>query len=145
MARSIVERWHPIPGLAERPAAIFDLSWQGAAQRLITTVLFATDAGEDDASAVVIFENVFAFQVFDENMELSALTDEDATVLGLSYPYGGSWPYLEVHDSEWIRQLAEHHGAWSPGDFRHFIITSRNMHLHVACRALAQPIYHLAV
>lgn len=141
-----VERWHPASGLAERPATIFDLSWQGGEQRLITTVSYACDAGEDDtiASAVVIFEDVFAFQVFDENMELSTVTDDDAALLRLSYPYGGQWPYLEVHGSDWIRQLAEDDGAWSPADFRHFVITTRNMHLHVACRALSQPTYHLA-
>lgn len=146
MTNGTVERWHPILGLAERPATIFDISWQGGEQRLIATVRYATDAGEDDgvASAVVIFEDVFAFQVFDENMELSKVTEDDAVLLSMEYPYGGRWPYLEVHASDWIKQLTERDGAWNHGDFRHLVITSRNMHLHVACRPLTAPRYHSA-
>lgn len=144
MMQRVVERWHPVPGLPERPATIFDLSWQGGEQRLVATVRYATNAGEDDssASAVLIFEDVFAFQVLDENMELSGVTDEDAVLFAMPYPYGGRWPYLEVHASEWIRQLAEHDRTWSAADFRHLVITSRITHLHVACRALSQPTYH---
>ena len=139
-----VERWHPILGLAERPASIFDVSWQGGKQRLIASVRYAADAGEDNgvASAVVIFNDVFAFQILSENMELSGVADDDAALLNLTYPYGGRWPYLEVHDSDWIKQLAERDGAWNAGDFRHLVITSRNMHLHVASRPLSLPSYH---
>ncbi len=141
-----VERWHPVPGLAERPATIFDVSWQGGEQRLIASVRYAADAGEDYcvASAVVIFNDVFAFQVLGENMELSGVADDDAALLSLTYPYGGRWPYLEAHDSSWIKQLAERDGAWNAADFRHLVITSRNMHLHVACRLLSLPSYHSA-
>ena len=146
MTHGRVERWHPISGLAERPATIFDISWQGGEQRLVATVRYASDAAEDDgiASAVLTFEDVFAFQVFDENMELSRVTDDDNVVLNIDYPYGGRWPYLEVHASDWIKQLTEHDGAWNSADFRHLVITSRNMHLHVACRLLSKPNYHAA-
>ena len=141
-----VERWHPVLGLAERPATIFDVSWHGAEQRLIASVRYAADAEEDNgvASAVVIFEDVFAFQVLDENMGMSGGADDDAALLNLAYPYGGRWPYLEVHNSDWIKQLAERDGAWNAADFRHLVITSRNMHLHVACRPLSPPSYHSA-
>lgn len=141
-----VERWYPVPVLRERPATNFDVSWQGSEQRLITTVRYATDAGEDEdvASAVVIFEDVFAFQVLDENMEMSGVIDDDAVLLQVTYPYGGRWPYLEVHGSDWIRQLAKRDGAWNAADFRHLVITSRNMHLHVACHTLSAPNYHSA-
>lgn len=141
-----VERWYPVLGLAERPASIFDVSWQGGEQQLIVSVRYAADVGEDSgiASAVVIFNDVFAFQVLSENMELSGVADDDAALLNLTYPYGGRWPYLEVHDSDWIKQLAERDGAWNAGDFRHLVITSRNMHLHVASRPLSLPSYHPA-
>ena len=120
------------------------MHWQGGEQRLIATVRYATDAGEDDsvASAVVIFEGVYGFQVLDENMELSGVTDDDAVLLKVKYPYGGRWPYLEVHSSTWIVALTEHDGALDADAFRHLVITTRNMHLHVACRALVQPAYH---
>lgn len=141
-----VERWHPVLGLAERPVSIFDINWQGSEQRLIASVHYAVDAGEDNsvASAVLIFDDVFAFQILDENMELMGAADDDAAILSSTYPCGDRWPYLEVHDSEWIKQLAECDGAWSAADFRHLVITSRNMHMHVACRPLSPPSYHSA-
>ena len=96
MKHSRVERWHPIIGLAERPATIFDISWQGGEQRLIATVRYASDAEVDDgvASAVVIFEDVFAFQVLDENMNWSGVEDVDALLSNVGYPYGGAGHFL---------------------------------------------------
>ena len=146
MTHSRVQRWHPIIGLAERPATIFDISWQGGEQRLIATVRYASDAEVDDgvASAVVIFEDVFAFQVLDENMNWSGVEDGDALLSNVGYPYGGCWPFLEFHASDWIEQLTKRDGVWDTADFRHLVITSRNMHLHVACRALSPPHYYSA-
>lgn len=146
MAYGIVEQWHPAPNAVERKALILDLSWQGGEKRLIATVWFANKAGIDDEniSAVIIFEDVFAFKVFDENMELSGVTEDDAVVPKSGFPWGGRWPYLEVHASDWIRQLAEHDGAWKASEFRHLVITTESLHLHVACRKLSSPSYHFA-
>ena len=146
MTYGIVEQWHPVPDSVGRKASIFDISWQGGEQRLMATVWFTNKAGVDegDSSVVIIFEDVFAFQVFDENMDLSAVTEDDAVIPKVSFPRGGRWPYLEVHASDWIRQLAEHHGAWEASEFRHLVITTENLHLHVACRKLTPPSYHFA-
>lgn len=146
MTHGSVERWYPVVGLAERPATIFDIDWRGGEQRLIATVRYASDADDDDgvASALIIFEDVFAFQVLDEHMKSSGVEDDDASLLHADYPYGGRWPFLEVHASDWIQHLTERDGAWDAADFRHWVITSRNMHLHVACRALSPPNYHAA-
>lgn len=143
MIHGIVERWYPASSLTERPAENVDISWQGGHRRLIVTVYYADSAGEGDwKAAVVIFEDVFAFQFFDENMDLTGILEDDAVVLKKPYPYGGIWPYLEVHASSWIRILAEQDGAWDPSAFRHFVITSRNSHLHVAHRRLSPPTFH---
>ncbi|SEJ90095.1 hypothetical protein SAMN05428950_104237 [Sphingomonas sp. OV641] len=146
MTYGIVEQWHPAPALIGRKALIFDLSWQGGEKRLIATVWFTNEAGvgEENASAVIIFEDVFAFQVLDENMEFSGITEDNAVVPKIGFPWGGRWPYLEVHSSEWIRQLAEHDGAWKASEFRHLVITTESLHLHVACRKLSPPSYHFA-
>ncbi len=62
MTYGIVERWYPAPSLTQRPAENFDINWQGGHSRLIVTVWYADSAGEDDwKSAIVIFEDVFAF------------------------------------------------------------------------------------
>jgi hypothetical protein len=143
MTYGIVERWYPASSLTERPAENFDVSWQGGHRRLIVTVWYADNAGEDDwKSAIVIFEDVFAFQVFDESMDSSGVSEDDAVVLKTPYPYGGIWPYLEVRSSEWVKKLAEQHGVWDDSAFRHLVITSRSCHLHVAHRPLSTPTFH---
>ncbi len=136
MTYGSVDRWHPVPELAERPASIFDLNWQGGEQRLIATVRYAMNAEENESSSssVVIFDDVVAFQMLDENMDVTKVTDDDAALLKVHDPYGGRWPYLQVRASDWIKQLAARDGTWDAADFQHFVITSRNMHLHVACR-----------
>lgn len=144
MAVDNVARWEPAIGLPERPAETFDLGWQGGEQRLIATVRYATNLDEDDdtASAVIIFENVYCFKVLEENMDGSQALVSTTARLKVTYPYGGRWPFLEVESSAWIAELAMCHGVWTPTEFRHLIITSRNMHLHVACRRLSTPAYH---
>lgn len=147
MTYGSVARWYPVPELAERPASIFDLNWQGGEQRLIATVRYAMNADENEnsSSSVVTFDDVVAFQMLDENMDLTEVTDDDAMLLKLPYPYGGRWPYLQVHASDWIKQLAERDGTWDAADFQHFVITSRNMHLHVACHTPSCTGYDPAV
>lgn len=143
MTYGTVEQWHPGLGAINRPASIFDLSWQGGQQRLIVTVWYKDDEG--DESAVLIFEDVFAFKVFDEDMELSGVTDDDAVIPKAGFFWGGRWPFLEVYSSEWIKRLTERHGGWKASEFRHLVITTENMHLHVACRKLSPVTYHFAV
>jgi hypothetical protein len=136
MADMIVERWQPSTGHAERPAEIFNLNWQGSEQRLVVTVRFATNLDEEvhTATATVTFEDVLAFKVLDEDMDSSEALTSLSAQLTPSFPYGGRWPFLEVFSSGWVADLTRRHGAWSENELRHLIITSRNMHLHVACR-----------
>ncbi|MEM7690282.1 MAG: hypothetical protein AAF291_14780 [Pseudomonadota bacterium] len=142
MIKNTVERWEPQTGLGERPASIFDTTWQGGQQRLLVNLMFATEAGENDgASALIIFHDVFAHQICDEDMDISGLLDSPAAELARSYPYGGRWPFLLVKSSTWVAQLVEQHGGWTAADFRHFIVTSRNMHLHVVCQNFDEPLY----
>lgn len=142
MHTDVVERWTPSSELRERPAESFDLSWQGGQQRLVLNLHYAADAGEDDeANALIVFHDVFAFQVFDEDMDGSVALKAAVAELTVQYSYGGRWPFLEVKASSWVDLLVKQHGSWTAGDFRHFIVTSRNMHLHVACRNLASPAY----
>lgn len=146
MLEGTVKRWHPPQDLAERPVSLFDLTWQGSKMRLLATVEFATDAGEGEtgSDAILVFENVFAFQVFEESMELTRLTGNDAALLRQPYPYGGVWPFFEIHDSQWIDQLVECDGGWNASSFRHFIISARNMHVHVATMASTEPTFYLS-
>lgn len=132
MTHARLLKWVPDPNLPERPADIIDLNWQARYQRLIATVSYGTSLNEEDASAILIFGGVFTFVMFEENMDLIR-TNADYVPLAKAYPYGGSWPYLEVLQSSWLADLVQQHGAWTADHFRHFVITSRNMHLHIAC------------
>jgi hypothetical protein len=140
MAQNLVRRWVPSDRLGERPVSIFDASWQGGQQRLILTLKYADGRG-DDEDAVIIFHDVYAYRIFDENMDDDSLLDSQAAQLAVNYPYGGRWPFLEITSSTWVHELVERDGAWATGDFRHLIVTARQMHLHVACRTLVQPDY----
>lgn len=138
MTNTRLLKWVPDPNLPERPATLIDLNWQAGNQRLIATVTYATNRHEEEASAVVIFEDVFAFAGFEENMDIIR-NDTDWVPLAAPYPYGGSWPYIEMLGSSWLAELVQQHGAWTVEDLRHFVITSRNMHLHIASMQTCDP------
>jgi hypothetical protein len=76
--------------------------------------------------------------VFEENMDVIREAD-DFVPLETPYPYGGSWPYLEVLQSTWVEKLTHEDGGWTPAHFRHFVLTSRNGHLHIACLRTCEP------
>ena len=139
-----VVRWVPASGIMERPAELVDFNWQAGQLRLIATVHYARnrDEIEDLGTAVLIFEEVFALRLFDENMDYSDVLSSAPAQLPSGYPYGGRWPFLEVHSSSWIGRLTKQDGVWSEDAFRHLVVTTRNMHLHVACQRGTEPIYH---
>lgn len=138
MTEATLLKWVPDPDLPERPAELIDVDWQAGHQRLMATVSYATNRNEEDASAILIFEGVFSFAVFEENMDVLR-TANDFVPLSEPYPYGGSWPYIEVLQSTWVETLTRGDGAWTSDHFRHFVITSRNIHLHVACLRTSEP------
>jgi hypothetical protein len=137
-------RWYPAEGLPDRPAELVDLNWQGGQLRLIATVYYATSRDEEDASVVLVFEGALAFAMFEENMDVITRA-APVPQLAEPYPYGGTWPYVEVLQSPWIEELAYQHGVWEVDQLRHFVITSRNMHLHVGCLRNSAQTCHVSL
>ena len=137
-------RWTPTESLPERPAEVVDLGWQGRELRVLATVYYATSRDEEGASAVLIFEGTLSFAVFEENMDF-IIGAAELPQLAEPYPYGGTWPFVEMLQSSWLQDLADQHCGWKADDLRHFIVSTRNMRLHVACLRTSGPFCHLSL
>jgi len=143
MTPQIVKRWLPDSSLTERPLSIFDLQWYGGDLRLITSIHYSKEAGEPgDDSAVLVFDGVTAFQVFDEYWGPQEVLESSAAQLAGPYPYGGRWPFLELDGSRWITALVARERTRDVSELRHLVVTSQNMDLHVAIHSAAIPMYY---
>lgn len=148
MALNKAVRWVPVEGLPELALGGLDLSYEASKNRLTVRAYFRdlSKLGfpqfEPDCEGVIIdFESVHAFKAYEEFSDPFYAEGHDIPLLAEKVPYGGTWGFLRVLGSSWLRRLADRNCGWTADSASHWIVTTGDMVLHIAAQSSAAPAF----
>ena len=134
-----IVRWEPSTDIPESPLSAFDLTWS-ADRTLECRGHYGHNSTEGRKGIIVRFEDVHAFASFDGFSDTLLSYRDHLPPLKKSVPYGGCWPFVEIRDSRWVKDIADEH--CSLGDqhrYTHWSILTFDQTLHVMAPSDPQP------
>lgn len=131
-------RWEPAPNLPEQMLFSVDVAFDE--QGLTVTAHY--DSSRPREPVCLRFGRIEAFKVYEEFSDCSLGLDEPTMVHPSlrDVPY----PFQEVRQSEWVKRVVSRNGAISDQSWRHFVIVTKAVILHVMTDrdVQASPVSH---
>jgi len=120
-----LRKWEPLDGLPEQMLGGVQLSSDGTS--LVATAYF------DDTIVTrplrLTFGSVEAFKVYEEFSDPAVLSP--APMMPDPILRAVPWPLQEVTNSDWVRRVVGRNGALRDREWRHFIVVTMDVILHV--------------
>ena len=124
-AMETYERWEPLPDLPEQQLGTVSVAADGC--ELIATARFDDTAQRPQLR--IDFGLVEAFKVYEEFSDCWG--GEPRPMMPHAILQQVAWPFQEVRNSEWIRRVLTRNGGLEHRHWRHFVIVTVNVTLHV--------------
>lgn len=120
-------RWNPIPDLPEHPCATVHVNYDG--ERLVVTAIYGADPPA--RGLLIDFGRVEAFKAYEEMSD--PWMEKHPTQPLIENPALNTWvwPLQQIVRSDWIRRVLLRNGGIDGYDWRHYVIVTADITLHV--------------
>ncbi|KTW01035.1 hypothetical protein NS355_02280 [Sphingomonas yabuuchiae] len=120
-------RWNPLPELPEHPCETAHINYDG--ERLAVTAIYAMSP---PARAILIdFGRVEAFKAYEEMSDPWMDKKPSQPFIENAALNPWVWPLQQVVHSNWIERVLRRNGGIDDYDWRHYVIVTTDITLHV--------------